>query len=116
MVMMPCVIVWFKGGLFISKVNGKKTYFVDDVKDYGRLCLANINYLCYSKHHIWSMDVQDQFWYLCDGYQFCGQQLPMPQHVKIGLFECLIFMGQLLFKLWNLFSLISISWEGVSLC
>jgi hypothetical protein len=103
MITVPCVIVWFKGGLSISKGIGKKTYFVDDVKDYGRLCLANTYYLCYNKHHIWSMDVQDQFWYLCDGCQFCEQQFQVPQHVKISLFEHLIFLGQLLFKLWNIF-------------
>jgi len=62
MVSTPCVTIWFKCGLSISKVIGKKTYFVVIVKDYGRICFANISNLCYSKCHIWSMDVQAQFW------------------------------------------------------
>ncbi len=29
---------------------GKRTYFIDVIKDYGRICFANDVYLCYNKH------------------------------------------------------------------
>ncbi len=67
--------MWFKGGLSIFKVMSKRTYFIDVVKDYG-----NTNYLCYNKHHIWSMDVQDQL-------SICVNNNWVPQHITIDLFE-----------------------------
>jgi len=46
------IIMQFKGELSIFKVMSKRTYSIDVVKDYGKICLANTNYLCYNKHHI----------------------------------------------------------------
>jgi hypothetical protein len=74
------IIMWFKGGLSIFKVMSKRTYSIDVVKDYGKVCLANTNYLCYNKHHVWSMDVQDQMSIFVNNNW-------VPQHTTIGLIE-----------------------------
>ncbi len=58
----------------------KRTYSIDVVKDYGKVCFANTNYLCYNKHHI--------LIYGCPrpNVNFCKQQLSAT-HTTIGLIE-----------------------------
>jgi hypothetical protein len=41
----PCVIVWFKSGLYISKAIDKKTHSIDIVKDYGKYVLPTL-FIC----------------------------------------------------------------------